>query len=117
MLISNTNNNLTEVNIHPDTRVISEGAFRNCYQLTSVIFEEGSKLVSISYEGFSGCSNISNIKLPDSLLSIGSSAFMGCTKLNNIIIPENVEYIGRFSFSDCSSLREIVIPESVTVID
>lgn len=117
VLISNTNNNLTEVNIHPDTRVISEGAFRNCYQLTSVIFEEGSKLVSISYEGFSGCSNISNIKLPDSLLSIGSSAFMGCTKLNNIIIPENVEYIGRFSFSDCSSLREIVIPESVTVID
>lgn len=82
-----------------------------------------------------GGSNLSEIKIPDSIKNIGDSAFQGtaittfdwpdaipvigngtfggCQKLKNIVIPNSLTDIGDEAFYDCKALTEISIPRSV----
>lgn len=66
--------------------------------------------------GFSMCTNLKCITLPDSVTSIGSDAFSGCTSLTSITIPDGVTSIGWNAFYNCISLTSITIPDSVTGI-
>ena len=52
--------------------------------LKEVIITGGS---SISDNAFSGCSNLTNITIPNSVTSIGNSALSGCSALTKISIP------------------------------
>ncbi len=70
----------------------------------------------IGKQAFSGCINITNIVLPDSVTNIGDSAFNGCHSLTNITIPDSVTSIGEDAFYNCTSLTSITIPDSVTSI-
>lgn len=81
---------------------------------------------------FYGCSNLSDIKVPDHLYETsifsgtgitditvpeGTTAvgsFADCTKLTSITFPEGVKALT--DFSGCSSLRAIDIPDGVSVI-
>ena len=67
---------------------------------------------------FSGCSELSEVILGDSVTSIGERAFYDCSCLTAINISENSQLmsIGDYAFYDCSSLTAINIPESVTSI-
>lgn len=47
---------------------------------------------------------------------IESEAFMGCTELTEVVIPEGVTEIGMWAFSDCTALTGITLPSSVTDI-
>ena len=79
-----------------------------------VIIPEGIKVIA---EGaFSDCSDISSISIPDSVTNIEDSAFEGCSGLVSINIPENVTNIGERAFYGCSSLSSISIPDSVTTL-
>jgi hypothetical protein len=73
-------------------------------------------LQEIDNEAFSGCYNLTNIILPNSITTIGSNTFNNCNSLTSIIIPNSVTSIGDSTFSDCSSLKSITIPNSVTSI-
>ena len=85
--------------------------------------------------GFSGCTNLKSITLPNSLVSIGEAqygndiyeyprrtfddmagAFTDCKSLTNIVIPNSVKVIGDMTFKGCTSLRSITIPNSVNSI-
>ena len=72
---------------------------------------------SISYNSFSGLSNLKEIELPGTLTEINNGAFSYCRGLTSITIPKSVEYIGEYAFRDCQGLSNITIPNSVTVID
>ena len=50
---------------------IRDSAFYGCENLTEVVFEEGSRLVTIGDSAFQNCRNIARISLPDGLRSIG----------------------------------------------
>ena len=64
--------------------------------------------------GFSNCTNLISIVLPDTITTIGEKAFYGCSKLCNIEIPSSVSTIGDMAFYNCLNLINIKIPSSVT---
>lgn len=60
---------------------------------------------------FYGCSNLSDIKVPDHLYE--TSIFSG-TGITDITVPEGVTTVG--SFADCTKLTSITFPEGVKAL-
>lgn len=58
----------------------------------------GTNLKSIGMSSFRGQSNLTSVKLPESLTDIGTEAFKGCEYLKNINIPANVNEIKAETF-------------------
>lgn len=58
---------------------------------------------------FSGCKNLVEIKLPDSVTSIGQWCFSK-SSLKSIVIPDSVTEIGDGAFWECRALEKITIP-------
>ena len=58
----------------------------------------GTNLKSIGDNSFRGQSNLTTVKLPESLMSIGTAAFKGCGYLKNINIPAKVTEIKAETF-------------------
>ena len=87
----------------------------NCYvrrleykvsdSLRKVTFEEGvTRIGAYAYYGWKeNNSNLTEVRLPDSLTSIGDHAFSRQESLENIEIPENVTEIGAAAFAQCSA--------------
>lgn len=101
--------NVVDAYIEKGVTSISDYAFRNCYSLTSVIFEEGSQLTSIGNDAFYGCKSITSISIPESVTSIGNHAFSSCASLKSVVIPDGVISIGDDAFYGCISLTSITI--------
>ena len=69
---------------------------------------EGLPVTAISSYAFSE-SQITSIKLPDSLEKIGDGAFIFCANMKNIEVPESVKYICENAFNSCTALESIEI--------
>lgn len=68
-----------------------------------------SPVYFIGAEAFSGCTNLTEVSIADSVSTIGYSAFEGCTGLKSITLPESVNSIGSSAFKDCENLESITI--------
>lgn len=66
-------------------------------------------------DGFSGCSNLRSICLPESLLYIGTFAFFKCEKLENIGIPRSIIQIGAGAFRSVAAPLVIDLPYLVAL--
>ena len=75
---------------------------------------DGLPVKRIVNNGFSDCTNIEGIILPDSIVELGASAFSGCTSLKRIYLSDELEKIGVTCFADCVALTEIEIPAFVS---
>jgi len=73
-------------------------------------------VASIGGAAFLGCTNLTNVTIPDSVTSIEDAAFFGCHNLASVTIPDNVASIKGTAFAYCSSLASVAIPNSVTSI-
>ena len=71
-------------------------------RIKTLIIDEG--VTSIGARAFQGCSNLSNVQLPNSLISIDSEAFYNCRSLTNITIPNGVSKINHSAFESCTNL-------------
>ena len=87
---------------------------------TEVVIPEsidGKKIYHIYSSSFSGCKNITSIRIPDSVTQIGNYAFQNCSSLTSIDIPDGVYLIGEMAFWGCSSLANVSIPDSVAQME
>ena len=74
------------------------------------------RVVRISDDAFLNCYNLTSVTIPNSVTSIGDYAFFNCTGLTAMEIPDGVTAIGEFAFCKCSNLTSVTIPNSVTSI-
>ena len=104
---------LTELIIPASVTMCDNSAFFDCYNLKTVVFEDGCTI--LEYSAFAGCSSLTNITLPSTLENIGSLVFANCTALTSITIPDGVKSIGN-SFDGCAALASIYLPASLEII-
>ncbi len=91
------------------TTVISDIAFKDCTNLTSVIIPDS--VISIGEDAFAYCTSLTSVTIPDSVTSMGDSVFYECTSLTSVTIPDSVTSIGDYAFVCCYSLTSITVSE------
>lgn len=106
--------NIVLYNIKDCTKLIYNGAFKDCQSLVQVLIP--NSVVAIGDEAFAGCKHLQQVVIPDSVTIIGNNAFANCTSLQQISFPTSVISIGNGAFTNCKSLRHISLPNSVTSI-
>lgn len=99
---------IVSVTIPASIEVITHDAFLGCENLTSVIFEDNSKLTEIGANAFSDCSSLTNIILPTSLIHIDVYAFIR-SGLESISIPQSVTEIGMYAFNSNKNLKIVIL--------
>ena len=105
--------NITSVEIGEGVKEIGENVFQSCYKIKNVTFT-GGDLVRIG--GFSECSGLTSLTIPDGVTTIGSAAFSHCKGLTSVTIPDSVTTICDNAFYGCTGLTDLTIPDSVTTI-
>ena len=75
--------------------------------ITNVVIGEG--IEQIGEQLFRGCTNLSQVTLPQSLLVIGKNAFISCVNLDIITIPCNVIEIKESAFAGVRELSVIYV--------
>jgi len=68
---------------------------------------EGKPVVGIAAGGFSGCTTLREITLPESVYMIGEKAFYNCTELISVVFGGPIETIDASAFAGCTGLTEI----------
>ena len=82
---------------------IGNGAFYNCYNLTSAAISNSVK--SIGDYAFSSCLDLTSVTIPNSVTSIGMYAFSGCERITSLLIPNSVTSIGDAAFVICKGIE------------
>ncbi len=112
---------LTSIEIPKSVVVMGGAAFRECPNLSTVIFNAENCTVTHTVEGerilppFNNPA-ITNVQFGDDVERIPNYLFWGCTGLQTIELDDNISEIGESSFYGCTSLTSVVIPESITII-
>jgi hypothetical protein len=77
---------------------------------------DGLPVISIGFEAFFVCSNLTSVTIPNTVTDIGDRAFIGCGKLTRLTLGSGVTSIGAWAFQACGSLTNVTIPNSVNGI-
>lgn len=118
-------------------RVLGEGAFENCKQLTTVGLTSHSNINFIGQKAFKGCEmlsgftfSVNNRTLGDEafencyglgnldfssatqLTEFGCDVFRNCRSLKSVTLPTNLTNVGKGTFKGCLGLEEVIFPES-----
>lgn len=107
------------VNFDEAKAVTSIGTFfRKNTEITSFDeFEHFTSVKSLDASAFDSASNLSSIKLPNSIETIGNTAFWGCSSLTSALQMENVKTIGINSFYNAPITGDIYLPRLTMIGD
>ena len=103
---------LSNIQIHPDTKVIAHNSFKNKCDSSRIVFPNG--LLEIHSNAFYDCKRLKEIMLPPSLKYLNG---FSCTSIKNLCVPISVEKIGHGSFYGCESLISVSFCNSLQDID
>ena len=67
-------------------------------------------LTTIGSNAFSGCHNLFNISLPNSVKEIGERAFYDCFNMESLTIGDGLSHCKSMAFNGCYSLHSLHIP-------
>ena len=93
---------------------IGQSAFSGCSDLTDVTIP--NSVTTIAFTAFNSCRNLTSLIIGNSVRGIDAAAFVNCSGLTNVTIPNSVTVIGGNAFKDCSNLTNIIIGNSITDI-
>lgn len=79
--------------------------------LTSVKLPE--TITIISKRAFSYCKKLTEINFPNSLDCIAEESFWGCAALTSVNIPSSVRYLGSGAFRNCNNLISVTIGSEI----
>lgn len=82
--------------------------------ITSITIDYG--VTSIGTSAFTGCSNVQQINIPDSVEHIDPYAFSFCKGLHTVQLPSSLTLISEELFAECDNLKNLSIPDTVTEI-
>ena len=94
-----------------DVKIIGEGAFEDCDNLTSVTIP--NSVTTIASRAFFECENLKDISLPENITEIGSSAFDSCDSFSEFTFPKSIIKIGGAIFAYCDNLKTVIF-KSIT---
>ena len=92
-----------EYTVPDSVTTILDGVFAGT-AITKITLPKG--IVSIGANAFKDCTQLTEVVFPERLKSIGARAFQN-TKIKSITIGRYVTEIGQYAFADCSQLSEI----------
>ena len=75
----------------------------------------GSGVKNIGAYAFYDCTNLTGVKICDTVTYVGNMAFKGCTKLYQIALPDSVTNVGNGAFA-ASGLRQAALGSGLTEI-
>lgn len=123
---------------------MGDGVFYGCKKLASVVFEAGSKPLSVGSELFVDCpvrelelgrdiiyrgdadknlfdgnTTLYDVNILGSVTSIADNMFSGCEALTAVVLPSSVTKVGNRAFGNCPELASVTsrsetVPTAVT---
>lgn len=100
---------IKEIFIPASCETIGVSAFEYCSSLSSVSFESGSCLKTISSSAFASCRALKTITIPASCNTIGDNAFSSCASLTDFSCAGEsaLTSVGSGAFKYCDNLHRI----------
>ena len=103
---------ITSIYVDKDITTIGSRLFYNLDHVTSVTFEEGSKLRSIKAYAMGLMVNLKELTLPEGIANLYGYSFMKTYYLKNLYVPESVTMIGATAFNEVKDITFTVIEGS-----
>lgn len=103
--------------VYVRNRLLTFDGFDGCTNLEDVIFEDKSQLTVFGSDALSGCENLVNIEIPQSVECIEANAFKGCTSLIRVDFQgsSSLKSINTSAFEGCSKLAVINFAEPTNI--
>lgn len=80
-----------------------------------VVIPTDKEFTILSDKIFRGHSEITSIRIPDSVTDIGEFVFDGCENLRQLRLPANLKTLWGYTFVRCG-IEEIVLPDQLRII-
>jgi len=87
LVLLNVEAGITDLEIHPQTKIIAKQAVYYIKTLKNVAIPEG--IISIGYRAFGDCVNLTKVIIPSSVLNIEQEAFSYCDALDIYCMAES----------------------------
>lgn len=105
ILVGPTTKDIATCTIHTDATVMSDYAFLNCRQLTSVTIP--GNITTVSSFAFAHCNKLANVVLEDGVAAIGDYAFYG-QGLVSVVFPKSLAFIDNCGFCAQKGLSTVI---------
>ena len=102
--------------VMPDTVIyVFSHAFSGCENLTDI--KMSASLITVSWGAFINCNSLTCIDLSmESMKYIDEDAFKNCQNLKTVKFGNNIQSIRKNAFYGCASLEEVILPKNLQEI-
>lgn len=105
--------NLTSIDLPANLKTTGRNIFMFS-GLTSITIP--SSLKNVSYYSFSSCYDLKSIIIEEGVEEISNGAFASTHALTEVILPESIKKINVVAFAGCSELKKVRIPSEVEIL-